>query len=77
MRVPLKHGPIEHDIAYSTAVSVAKNKLAFKVEKKTPKKNISLILQAKLRSVDCDYQGENWMYYNNTTLSQIKIPSNL
>ena len=62
--MPLKRGPIYHDIIYGTAMTGAELKSDFKFTTDSP----YLALTGELWGVYCEDFGENWPSYNGTAL---------
>ena len=66
-QVLLYHGPIYHDIAYGTAITVAESESDFRITTDmtdTP----YLALMGEQWGVFCEDFGENWPHYKNTAM---------
>ena len=62
--MPLKRGPIYHDITIDIAMAAAERKSHFKLTTDTP----YLALTGELWGVYCEDLGENWPRYSGTAL---------
>ena len=66
-RVPLKHSPTSHDIAYGTVVTGAKHKADFIVTTDAP----PLALTGELWGICYDDCEGNWLHCNSTELHKL------